>query len=252
MFSPPQSQDTGAGVHMYMMFVPFSVTPTCCLFWLRRQPMWGVRYPAAPSRSWGLGDWSEKHVMVRVKWGPRGNRRLTRAASCLSCFVKAANLPFVAADSSDKQERKWRIFHDGNKIRSGGGGRAFPWGMGSSQEDLCILHVKPPREPGSTLICRPTFVVVLEVRFLSFTSSPASVFQGALMKINWRCTIASFRHMTLTTALQWMQECKSTKREYSPFSFFPELNVFWDITNRHTSINIHQHQYTWWHLVSQY
>lgn len=160
-------------------------------------------------RSWGLGDWSEKHVMVRVKWGPGGNRRLTRAASCLSCFVKAANLPFVAADSSDKQERKWRIFRDGNKIRSGGGGRAFPWGMGSSQEDLCILHVKPPREPGSTFICRPTFVVVLEVRFLGCTSSPASTFQGALMTINWRCTIASFRHMILTTALQWMQECWS-------------------------------------------
>ncbi len=56
--------------------------------------------------------------MVRVNSGPAGNRRLTLAASCLSCFVKAANLSFVAADSSDKQERKWRIFRDGNKIRS--------------------------------------------------------------------------------------------------------------------------------------
>lgn len=44
--------------------------------------------------------------MVRVNSGPEGNRRLTRAASRLSCFVKAANVPFVTADSSDKQERK--------------------------------------------------------------------------------------------------------------------------------------------------
>lgn len=57
-----------------------------------------------------------------------GNRRLTVAALCLSCFVKAANLPFVAADRSDKQERKWRIFRDGNKIRSWG--RAFSLGIG--------------------------------------------------------------------------------------------------------------------------
>lgn len=41
--------------------------------------------------------------------GPWGNRRLTVAASCLSCFVKAANLPFVTADSGDKRERKWTL-----------------------------------------------------------------------------------------------------------------------------------------------
>lgn len=45
-------------------------------------------------------------MMVRVNSGPKGNRRLTLAASCLSCFVKAANLPFVTADGSDKQDRK--------------------------------------------------------------------------------------------------------------------------------------------------
>lgn len=94
--------------------------------------------PHPRAKGWGL---VRDHVMVRVNSGPVGNRRLTLAASCLSCFVKAANLPFVAADSSDKQERKWRIFRDGNKIRSWGGGRAFPWGMGSSHEDLCCLHV---------------------------------------------------------------------------------------------------------------
>lgn len=57
-------------------------------------------------------------MTVRVNPGPAGNRRLTLAASCLSCFVKAANLPFVATDSGDKQGRKWRIFCDGKKIGS--------------------------------------------------------------------------------------------------------------------------------------
>lgn len=125
MFSSPQSLttsrwDTGAGVHiyLYMMFVPFFVTPTCFMFRLREQPMWGVQPSTAPRpRAKGLGL-VRNHVMVRVNSGPVGDRRLTLAASCLSCFVKAANLPFVATDRSDKQERKWRIFRDGNKIRS--------------------------------------------------------------------------------------------------------------------------------------
>lgn len=43
---------------------------------------------------------------MRVNSVPVGNRRLTLAASCLSCFVKAANLPFVAVDCSDKQTEK--------------------------------------------------------------------------------------------------------------------------------------------------
>lgn len=47
-----------------------------------------------------------RHVTVRVNSVPVGNRRLTLAASCLSCFVKAANLPFVAVDCSDKQTEK--------------------------------------------------------------------------------------------------------------------------------------------------
>lgn len=73
------------------------------------------RSPVPELRGRGL---VRNHVMVRVNSEPVGNRRLTLAASYLSCFVKAANLPFVAADSSDKRERKWRIFRDGNKIRS--------------------------------------------------------------------------------------------------------------------------------------
>lgn len=141
------------------------VTPTCCMFWLNRQPLWGVSAQCSPTpklRVWGL---VRNHVMVRVNSGPEGNRRLTLAASCLSYFVKPANLPFVAADSSDKQERKWRIFCVG--IRSGGGGRAFPWGKSPLHEDPCCLHIPPiPWKPGGVFICRPIFVVMLGVGFL--------------------------------------------------------------------------------------
>lgn len=62
MFRPPQSLitsrwDTGAGVliYTYMMFVPFFVTPTCCMFWVSQQPMWGVQPSAAPSPM-GIGQ----------------------------------------------------------------------------------------------------------------------------------------------------------------------------------------------------
>ena len=96
------------------------------------QPLWGEA-SAAPPWVWGAGGWKlgRKHVLVRVNSGPWGSRRLTAAASCLSCFVKAANLPFVAADSGDKRERKWRFSCDGNRIRSAGGGGGGGGGRGS-------------------------------------------------------------------------------------------------------------------------
>lgn len=142
--------------------------------------------PIPKLKVWGL---VRNHVMVRVNSGPTGNRRLTLTALCLSCFVKAANLAFVTADSSDKQKRKWRIVHDGRTIRSWGGGRAFPWGMGSSHDNLFCLHeTTNPRQPGSMFICKPTFLLILEVKFLGLTSTPAVVFQDAPMKIKNKMT----------------------------------------------------------------
>lgn len=80
--------------------------------------------------------------------GPWGNRRLTAADSCLSCFVKAASLPFVAADSGDKRERKWRISCDGNRIRSVGGG-------GGGRRGSSCLHIPTiPGEAWSVFVCR--------------------------------------------------------------------------------------------------
>ena len=173
---------------------PFPVTLTPCMRVLTDTAA-SVGGPAqcSPVSELGVGEWSESMWWCVWTQAPVGNRRLTWAASCLSCFVKAANLPFVAADSSDKQERKWRIFRDGNKIRSWGGGRAFPWGMGSSHEDLCYFHITAsPSEPRSVLIFRPTFVLIFMVRFLGFTSSQAFVFQAAQVKIDtyiWVCNL---------------------------------------------------------------
>lgn len=136
--------------------------------------------PIPERRVWGL---VRNHVTVRVNSGPAGNRRLTLAASCLSCFVKAANLPFVAVDSSDKQQRKWRIFRDRSKTRSWGGGRDFPWGMGSSHEDLCRLHVHlpPPANLGARLSVDQHYLWG-QVSGFSFCSSWC--FSSALMMIN--------------------------------------------------------------------
>lgn len=118
----------------WYFFPFFSVTLTCPVFWLKPQPMWGGGVQPQLSLVPEVPGWRlvSRHVTVRVNSVPVGNRRLTLAASCLSCFVKAANLPFVAVDCSDKQTEKQRFFRDENKTRSweGGGGFSFPRGVG--------------------------------------------------------------------------------------------------------------------------
>lgn len=149
MFALTSSRwNTGAGVPL--MFVPLISHANLLPVLTKSAAIVGVSAQCSPTpklRVWGL---VRNHVMVRVNSGPEGNRRLTLAASCLSCFVKAANHPFVAADSGDKLERKWRISCVG--IRSGGGGRAFLWGQSSLHGDPCCLHIPTILwEPGGFL-----------------------------------------------------------------------------------------------------
>lgn len=75
--------------------------------------------------------------------GPWGNRRLTAAASCLSCFVKAANLPFVAADSGDKR---------GGNVESS----ALGTGSGQEEEEGTPHAYTHPQSPGNL----PGFVFI--------------------------------------------------------------------------------------------
>lgn len=176
MFSclPMSCQHTSAGVHM--MFVPLFCHPTLLHVLTKSSGAVGGSSQCSPTPMQKARGLVRKHVMVRVNSRPEGNRRLTVAASCLSCFVKAANLPFVAADRGDKQERKQRIFcHGTGSGQEEEEERVYLWGGDSSHEDLFCLHISIiPWEPGSVFIWTP-IVIHSGVRFLSMTCTLTDV-----------------------------------------------------------------------------